>query len=37
MRLLYPHISAELPRIHIPRTSVNKGKEKGRGYDARPV
>jgi len=27
----------ELPRIPIPRTPVNKGKEKGRSYDARPV
>ena len=26
----------ELPRILIPRTSVNKGKKKGRSYDARP-
>jgi hypothetical protein len=24
----------ELPRIHIPRTPVNKGKGKGRSYDA---
>jgi len=24
----------ELPRIPIPRTPVNKGKEKGRGYFA---
>jgi hypothetical protein len=26
----------ELPRIHIPRTSVNKGKRKGRGKMPRP-
>jgi hypothetical protein len=26
----------ELPRIPIPRTSVNKGKKQGRSYDARP-
>jgi len=24
----------ELPRMPIPRTTVNKGKEKGRSYDA---
>jgi hypothetical protein len=26
----------ELPRIPLPRTTVNKGKKKGRSYDARP-
>jgi len=26
----------ELRRILIPRTTVNKGKKKGRSYDARP-
>jgi hypothetical protein len=30
-------LACELPRNPIPRTSVNKGKKKGRGYDARPV
>jgi hypothetical protein len=25
-------VEIELPRILIPRTSVNKGKMKGRGY-----
>jgi hypothetical protein len=31
MRLPYPHIYAELPRIPIPRTPVNKGmKREGR-------
>src|SRR5215218_242661 len=28
--------ASELPRILIPRTSVNKGKEKGRGARPRP-
>ena len=28
--------ASELPRIPIPRTSVNKGKKQGRSYDARP-
>jgi hypothetical protein len=26
----------ELPRIPIPRTTVNKGKKEDRSYDARP-
>jgi hypothetical protein len=26
----------QLPRIPIPRTSVNKGKKEDRSYDARP-
>jgi hypothetical protein len=26
--------ATELPRIHIPRTWVNKGKKEGRGYVA---
>ena len=31
MRLLYPHISAELPRIPIPRTPVNRARDGGEG------
>src|SRR5215217_6763174 len=27
---------SELPRIPIPRTTVNKGKKEDRSYDARP-
>jgi hypothetical protein len=30
------HPGYELRRIPLPRTSVNKGKKKGRSYDARP-
>ncbi len=31
MRLLYPHISAELPRKSIPRTGVNRSTKRGLG------
>jgi hypothetical protein len=31
------HAGYELPRIRIPRTSVNKGKEKGRGRYAKAL
>src|SRR5215207_7621058 len=32
----WSNILAELPRIHLPRTRVDKGKEKGRSPDMEP-
>jgi hypothetical protein len=37
LRGLIQDLASDLRRIPIPRTRVNKGKEKDRSYDDRPV